>query len=67
LEWRECYGPTVESPRRRGFGSVLIERGVGEELEGDVDLDFAATGLRCTMTIPLPDDPPSAIERGASA
>jgi hypothetical protein len=54
----------VAVPRRRGFGALLIERGVSEELDGDVSLDFVEPGLRCTMTIPLPDDPLGTIERG---
>ncbi|CAO3425178.1 hypothetical protein [Azospirillum doebereinerae] len=61
LEWRESDGPAVAPPRRRGFGSRLIERGVIDELEGEVRLDFASTGLCCTIDIPLRDpvDPES--------
>ena len=59
LLWREFDGPLVEPPRRRGFGSRLIERSAGD-LRGTVDLDFLASGLACRLAFPLrapPDDP----------
>jgi PAS domain S-box-containing protein len=57
LDWREAGGPPVEVPRRRGFGSRLVQRGVADELAGAVRLDFEPGGVRCTMEIPL--GPPS--------
>ena len=53
LEWRESGGPPVTEPRRRGFGTRLINGGVGHELGGTVHLDFDVTGLRCTLEVPL--------------
>jgi two-component sensor histidine kinase len=53
LDWRERGGPAVKAPRRRGFGSRLIERALARELGGEVKLAFEADGLRCRMTAPL--------------
>jgi PAS domain S-box-containing protein len=53
ITWREEGGPPVETPRRYGFGRVLIERGVKFDLNGTADLEFAPTGLRCTISMPL--------------
>ncbi len=51
--WHEANGPTVGPPRRRGFGSRLLERGVTAELGGEVALYFTADGVRCHMYLPL--------------
>lgn len=53
LEWREGGGPPVAEPRRRGYGTRLINGGITHELGGQVHLDFAAAGLRCTLDVPL--------------
>jgi two-component sensor histidine kinase len=55
VHWREAGGPPVTPPSRRGFGSRLVERGITQELKGSVELDYAASGLRCLMEIPLPN------------
>jgi two-component sensor histidine kinase len=43
----------VTPPRRRGFGSRLLERGLGRELQGTVLLEFRAQGVECVITFPL--------------
>lgn len=53
LEWRETGGPAVSIPKRRGFGSRLIERGLAAELCGEVKMNFEATGLVCVVDAPL--------------
>jgi len=56
LEWTELGGPPVPGPpKRRGFGSRLIERGLAVQLGrgGTVALDFAPEGLRCRIEAPL--------------
>ena len=53
LRWQEKDGPAVKQPERRGFGSRLIERGLSGELGGTVRLDFAPTGLICSVDAPL--------------
>jgi PAS domain S-box-containing protein len=51
--WRETGGPAVAQPRRSGFGSRLIERGLAHELEAEVRLDFEPAGLQCRIRLPL--------------
>jgi two-component sensor histidine kinase len=53
LEWRERGGPSVEAPRRRGFGSRLIERGLEADLGGGAALHFDPEGLRCEIEASL--------------
>jgi two-component sensor histidine kinase len=53
LEWRESGGPSVKEPRRRGYGTRLINGGVTQELGGTVRLAFDPAGLRCTIDVPL--------------
>jgi two-component sensor histidine kinase len=53
IVWRESGGRRVAPPEHRGFGSRLLERGVAGELGGQVELDYAGTGLVCTIRAPL--------------
>lgn len=53
LRWSESDGPPVSAPRRRGFGSRLIERGLAHDLAGEVQLDFRPQGLVCAIEAPL--------------
>jgi PAS domain S-box-containing protein len=53
LRWSEKGGPKVTPPTRRGFGSRLIERGLASDLGGEVTMNFAKTGVTCTITAPL--------------
>jgi two-component sensor histidine kinase len=53
LIWRECGGPPVEPPSRRGFGSRLIERGLAADLGGTAALRFDPAGLRCDIQASL--------------
>jgi PAS domain S-box-containing protein len=52
--WLEKGGPLVVEPKKRGFGSRMVERGLAAELRGTVTLQFANTGLICTVDAPLP-------------
>ena len=53
LCWRESDGPPVTPPRRKGFGSRLIERGLSLELGGDAAIEFLPSGLVYTIDAPL--------------
>jgi two-component sensor histidine kinase len=53
LRWSEAGGPEVCAPERRGFGSVLIERGIAHDLDGSSSLAFETSGLRCEIRVPL--------------
>ena len=52
IKWQESGGPPVKVPARQGFGSRLI-RGLAQESSGEVRLDFARSGLVCTIDVPL--------------
>jgi PAS domain S-box-containing protein len=53
LHWEEQGGPAVVVPQTKGFGSRLIERGLARELNAEVHLDYAPTGVVCTIDAPL--------------
>jgi two-component sensor histidine kinase len=53
LEWLENGGPPVEEPKRHGFGSILLERVLGRQLQGDVRIEFRPEGLRVLVKAPL--------------
>src|SRR5262249_60627089 len=48
----ERGGPTVGAPTHRGFGSTVVKTMAESSLDGDVDLDFAPTGLRWHLVCP---------------
>ena len=52
LTWIERGGPPVSAPRRRGFGSRLIERGLGHELGARAVLSFPPEGVVCVIDLP---------------
>ena len=53
VEWQETGGPPVAEQRRRGFGTELIEKVVAHELRQPVTLDFAPSGVRCVLRVPV--------------
>lgn len=53
LDWVEAGGPTVVLPERRGFGSRLIEGGVGAARGCRAVIEYDHTGVRCRMTLSL--------------
>jgi len=53
ITWRETGGPKVAQRAHRGFGSRLLERGIAQEMAGQVTLDFAEDGLICIIRAPL--------------
>jgi PAS domain S-box-containing protein len=53
LRWKEHGGPPVTAPARRGFGSRLIEHGLGGDLGGEARILFEPDGLLCTVEAAL--------------
>jgi PAS domain S-box-containing protein len=53
LRWQESGGPPVTPPSRKGFGSRLIERGLAQELNGEVRLDYEPAGVVCEIVMPV--------------
>jgi len=58
LRWEERNGPSVVAPTRKGFGTRLIQRSLAQDIEGDVQLTYAPTGVVCAMSIPLSEATP---------
>jgi len=54
LSWKEDGGPPVVPPKRKGFGSVLLERMVKAQLDGETKIEFRPEGVACTVTAKLP-------------
>ena len=52
----ESGGPAVSLPRRRGFGSRLIERGLAAEMDGAALMRFEPTGLVCVIDAPFANE-----------
>lgn len=53
IQWSESGGPPVVRPRHRGFGSVLLDRTLAQDLGGEVKTSFEPAGLRCSILAPL--------------
>lgn len=52
LLWQETGGPAVTPPRRKGFGTNLIDRTIVTDLGGVADLRYEPQGLRANFRIP---------------
>ena len=50
--WRETGGPIVRPPTRRGFGSVIIERTVPFDLQGQAEVRYPPGGFEADFLIP---------------
>jgi two-component sensor histidine kinase len=53
IRWEETGGPPVQVPKRRGFGTRLIERSLAHDLDGEAEISFAPTGVICKVEAPL--------------
>lgn len=55
LEWRESGVSMPEGgrPKRKGYGSELIERALPYQLRAKTRLEFGADGVRCTVIAPI--------------
>jgi PAS domain S-box-containing protein len=60
MGWTERGGPPVSQPRRRGFGTIVIEAMTERSVNGAVDLDYAPAGVTWRLTCPAA----SALEPG---
>ncbi|MBA1159334.1 PAS domain S-box protein [Microvirga mediterraneensis] len=57
LEWIESGGPPVHEPARKGFGTLLLERVLGRQLNGHVKIDYAPEGVHVWVEAPLLSGP----------
>ena len=52
LSWTERGGPLVAQPKRRGFGSTLIERALSMETGGRAIVHYMRSGVVCEIFLP---------------
>jgi PAS domain S-box-containing protein len=52
MSWIESDGPPACAPKRRGFGTVVMEAMAEHSVDGTVDLDYAPSGVRWRLTCP---------------
>jgi PAS domain S-box-containing protein len=50
MSWVERDGPPVSAPKRRGFGTVVMQEMAEDSVDGTVDLDYAPSGLTWRLT-----------------
>ena len=60
MSWIEREGPPVSAPKRRGFGTIVMEAMAERSVDGAVDLDYEPSGLTWRLTCPAA----SALESG---
>ena len=53
IQWDESNGPQVAEPTREGFGTRLLNRALPAQAGAKVTLNFAPTGLRVDLSLPL--------------
>ena len=56
LEWIEkgVAMPTDPTPRRKGYGTELIQRALPYQLGADTNLEFGRDGVRCSIKVRIP-------------
>jgi PAS domain S-box-containing protein len=52
MSWIEREGPPVSAPKRRGFGTIVMETMAERSVDGTVDLDYPPSGLTWRLTCP---------------
>ena len=52
MGWTERNGPPVSPPDRRGFGSTVVDSMAKRTLDGEVQLNYAPSGLVWRLTCP---------------
>jgi PAS domain S-box-containing protein len=52
MNWTERGGPPVSEPTQRGFGSTVVNFMAKRSVEGEVQLDYAPSGVIWTLTCP---------------
>jgi PAS domain S-box-containing protein len=52
MSWTEREGPPASAPKRRGFGTIVMETLAERSVDGTVDLDYPPSGLTWRLTCP---------------
>jgi PAS domain S-box-containing protein len=63
ISWTERNGPPVSQPRRRGFGTIVVDSMAKMSVNGEVQLDYAPSGLMWRLSCPSAN----ALELGKSS
>ncbi|MEP9361295.1 HWE histidine kinase domain-containing protein [Sphingomonas sp. KR3-1] len=50
--WQEVGGPPVSPPKRKGFGTTIVNRSVPYDLGGEASISYAVEGVRAEFCIP---------------
>jgi PAS domain S-box-containing protein len=50
MSWTERDGPAVFAPKRRGFGTIVMEAMAERSVDGTVDLEYAHSGVTWRLT-----------------
>jgi two-component sensor histidine kinase len=60
MSWSEREGPPVSAPKRRGFGTIVMQAMTERSVDGTVNLDYPPSGLTWRLTCPATN----ALDRG---
>jgi hypothetical protein len=52
MSWTEHGGPPVSAPKRRGFGSTVVDAMAKLSVGGEVQLDYDPSGLKWRLMCP---------------
>jgi PAS domain S-box-containing protein len=52
MSWVERDGPPVFAPKRRGFGTIVMEAMAESSVDGAADLEYAPSGVTWRLTCP---------------
>jgi two-component sensor histidine kinase len=52
ISWTERNGPPARPPERKGFGTTVIDSMVKRAVGGEVQLNYASSGLKWHLTCP---------------
>ncbi|WP_081433829.1 HWE histidine kinase domain-containing protein [Beijerinckia indica] len=55
-DWEESDGPLVTPPLAQGFGSMLLQRVLSQQIRAEVTADYDPKGFRLHLLIPLESD-----------
>jgi two-component sensor histidine kinase len=53
LHWTESGGPRPKKITRQGFGTSVIAQMIGQQLHGEMRLDWRAEGLACKIVLKI--------------
>jgi len=66
FEWAETGGPLVSEPTRKSFGTRMVTS-LGQQLKGEVELDYKPSGFVYTLDVPLEELITKSTNRGSEA